>query len=131
MEKHKKKICFLFLCICMVFFSSCGKEESQKAEQKGTPRDHTPSVLTPQAPGTTVIQEGNVTLDVSNISEGYFMVLYTGTGGRTGRNEKPASPVYRRRLSGISADTGRRQLPDQYFGEYHGYQLCCHFISDH
>lgn len=79
MEKHKKKICFLFLCICMVFFSSCGKEESQEAEQKGTPRDHTPSVLTPQAPGTTVIQEGNVTLDVSNISEGYFMVLYTGS----------------------------------------------------
>ena len=75
MEKHKKKIYFLFLCICMVFFSSCGKEEPKKAAHQGTPRDHTPSVLIPEAPGTTIIQEGNVTLDVSNISEGYFMVL--------------------------------------------------------
>ena len=79
MEKHKKKIYFLFLCICMVFFSSCGKDEPKKAAHQGTPRDHTPSVLIPEAPGTTVIQEGNVTLDVSNISEGYFMVLYTGS----------------------------------------------------
>ena len=79
MEKHKKKIYFLFLCICMVFFSSCRKEEPKKAAHQGTPRDHTPSVLIPEAPGTTVIQEGNVTLDVSNISEGYFMVLYTGS----------------------------------------------------
>lgn len=42
MEKHKKKIYFLFLCICMVFFSSCGKEEPKKAAHQGTPRDHTP-----------------------------------------------------------------------------------------
>lgn len=63
----------------MVFFSSCGKEEPKKAAHQGTPRDHAPSVLISEAPGTTVIQEGNVTLDVSNISEGYFMVLYTGS----------------------------------------------------
>lgn len=76
----KSKICFylLLFCICTILLSACGKEKSLNVSHKGKPRDTTPVVLVPEAPGTQVLQAEQVTVDISNKNEGYFMVKYTG-----------------------------------------------------
>jgi hypothetical protein len=53
-------------------------ETVQGSQQKGT-RDNTPQVLEPQAEGLVVYANDEVTIDASNLSEGYFMVCYTGS----------------------------------------------------
>ena len=45
-------------------------------------RDSTPQVLTPEASGTDVRQCDVAEVDVSNMSEGYIMVNYTGDNAK-------------------------------------------------
>lgn len=72
----------MLLSVCTLFLSACGKESASPTEKKGPPRDNTPVVLTPEAPGTTVFQADQVTVDVSNKNAGYFMVKYTGSAAK-------------------------------------------------
>lgn len=82
MKKQHLFICLFSFLLCISLFSACGKtaapSENSKAK-KGTPREYAPSVLTPEAPGTSVWQTENVIVDISNASQGYFMVKYTGS----------------------------------------------------
>lgn len=82
MKKKKTLIWLLLLSVCTLFLSSCGKENVSPTKKKGPPRDNTPVVLTPEAPGTTVFQADQVTVDVSNKSAGYFTVKYTGSAAK-------------------------------------------------
>lgn len=82
MKKKKTCIWLLLLSVCTLFLSACGKESASPTEKKGPPRDNTPVVLTPEAPGTTVFQADQVTVDVSNKNTGYFMVKYTGSAAK-------------------------------------------------
>lgn len=104
MKSYKNLGYSLLFCLCILPLAACQKEQtpntvpgtSLAAPYKEQPsdgasdtnsdtasdmplRDNTPSVLSPQASGSNVFQEENVTLDISNLSEGYFMVQYTGT----------------------------------------------------
>ena len=76
----KQSVFFLLFCflIRVSLLTSCSKSKSSKNTQENEPRDYTPTVLTPQAAGTSVWQAENVVVDVSNASSGYFMVKYTG-----------------------------------------------------
>lgn len=49
------------------------------ADESGGTRDSTPEVLVPEAAGSVVYESQDVSLDASNLSEGYFMVRYTGS----------------------------------------------------
>lgn len=50
----------------------------QQEQENVVYRDNTSVVLVPEAAGTDLYQEGDVTVDASNISEGYVMVKYNG-----------------------------------------------------
>lgn len=77
----KKQHIFLFLClfICVTFLISCSESKSPENNQEKEPRDYTPTVLIPEAAGTSVWQTENVIVDTSNASAGYFMVKYMGS----------------------------------------------------
>ena len=63
-----------------VLLSGCGRKASvspDASSMHGT-REHTPRVLTPKAPGTSVLGTRDVSLDVSNARDGYFCASYTG-----------------------------------------------------
>lgn len=90
---HRKSyvICwFLTLCMMVSFFSSgCSGGSSASAsssssknhsddEQRATVSDY----LLPTASGTTIYGNDIVSIDASNISEGYFMVQYHGTADK-------------------------------------------------
>lgn len=71
--KYRKSIyCLLLFFLYTLLLSACQKE-------KPPVRDDTAVVLSPEAPGTQIFQAENVILDISNITEGYFMVQYSGT----------------------------------------------------
>ncbi len=57
------------------------KSTEEAAPVKGS-RDNTPHVLTPSAEGVTAYSDAKVTLDISNASEGYFMIDYTGDNAK-------------------------------------------------
>ena len=77
----KKQHIFLFLClfVCVTFLISCSESKSPKNNPEKEPRDYVPTVLVPEASGTSVWQTENVLVDTSNSSLGYFMVKYTGS----------------------------------------------------
>lgn len=67
------------LCLA-VLLSGCSRKASASPDTSsmhGT-REHTPRVLTPKAPGTSVLGTKDVSLDVSNARDGYFCASYTG-----------------------------------------------------
>lgn len=77
----KKQHIFLLLCllVCVTFLISCSESKSPKNNPEKEPRDSVPTVLVPEASGTSVWQTENVLVDTSNSSLGYFMVKYTGS----------------------------------------------------
>ena len=77
----KKQHVFLFLClfVCVTFLISCSESKSPKNNPEKEPRDYVPTVLVPEASGTSEWQTENVLVDTSNSSLGYFMVKYTGS----------------------------------------------------
>lgn len=113
-----KKICFLYIILipCLSLFSGCGpgkpaggqsppgttqtQEEasSSSAASQSSPTENHGSarrpavVLIPEAPSTSVIGNESITIDTTNVSEGYFVVTYLGDNAKvkfqvTGPNE--------------------------------------------
>ncbi len=69
---------FLFVLIsllCLILIVGCGAASGSS----GTARDSTPKVLVPEAPGKDARGDSTVSVDVSNISDGYFVVKYNGS----------------------------------------------------
>lgn len=62
-------------CLCLLF-SGCGQEEKKP---QGPPRDAAALVLEPKAQGSEVFENDIVTLDSSNIKQGYVMLKYRGS----------------------------------------------------
>lgn len=75
------RIRLLFLCIlfCLAFAGCSSASGKSEAAPDTPPRDNTPQVLTPEAPERTVHQNEIVSLDVSNVSQGYLILTYSGS----------------------------------------------------
>lgn len=74
----------LICCFTISFFSGCGsgqdssggsRSENHSEERRVTSTQY----LTPKASGTITYEEDGIALDVSNTSEGYLMVKYSGS----------------------------------------------------
>ncbi len=57
-------------------------DSSATAESAGGTRDNTPQVLNPEAPGTSVIGNDLIEIDLSNTTEGYVGARYSGSASR-------------------------------------------------
>lgn len=79
-------LCAVLSLVLVLSLSGCGDkavpvqaDPANYVEPTGTgSRDNTPICLVPEAPGTNVIGNDLVTIDISNTSEGYLIVEYTG-----------------------------------------------------
>lgn len=82
-----------FLLIVTEVITGCSSETALSGEKNNFSgvqsskdatgdRDNTPVVLVPEATGQEVYASGDVSVDASNTSEGYFMVSYTGTAAK-------------------------------------------------
>jgi len=68
---------FLFLFLPL---TGCGAEKHEAYVSASTTiRDNTPVCLVPSADGDIIYSNDRVTVDISNLSEGYIMALYTGS----------------------------------------------------
>ena len=83
----KYKLCtvlaVIFVCTFIIgnFAGCAGKTETTVTVEHSAlsgARDNTPTVLTPQKPGTKIIGDDECCIDISNISEGYMYVSYSG-----------------------------------------------------
>ena len=80
----------ILLLLFLLFAGGCSDSSGEKKEEKkpsGPPRDVTPQVLAPQAPGTVVGGTDTIRIDSSCVSDGYVVLVYTGT------NEKVKLPM--------------------------------------
>ena len=67
------------LVLTLLFISALVSGCGGKPAGGGPPRDNTPEVLVPQAPGeATAGESGLIVIDYSNVSNGYFVVQYAG-----------------------------------------------------
>lgn len=84
--KHVVKVCLIMTCLIFILpISGCGKKK------EGT--KITAGVLKPEAPGKEVLDHGEAVVDISNISQGYVALRYTGSAKKisvevTGKNNK-------------------------------------------
>lgn len=79
-----KTALFSALLITALLCSSCapaGTMTSTPSPVQGD-WDNTPKVLVPTAPGRDARGNDSVTLDVSNVSQGYIVLTYTGSNGK-------------------------------------------------
>lgn len=77
MKVKTKAILLLFFFIFSV--QGCNKKHEAYVSASTIIRDNTPNCLIPSADGTTVYTNDYVAVDVSNMTEGYFMVAYLGS----------------------------------------------------
>lgn len=79
----KWRILLAFFCILSLLtaLSDCRKAADTEAGSSGS-RDNTPQVLVPTAPGTSVIGNERISLDISNTAEGYLCARYAGSASR-------------------------------------------------
>ncbi|HJC14411.1 MAG TPA: transglutaminase-like domain-containing protein [Candidatus Fusicatenibacter intestinigallinarum] len=79
----KWRILLAFFCILSLLtaLSGCRKAADTEAGSSGS-RDNTPQVLVPTAPGTSVIGNERISLDISNTAEGYLCARYAGSASR-------------------------------------------------
>ncbi|MDD2978647.1 MAG: transglutaminase-like domain-containing protein [Hespellia sp.] len=69
----------LFLSLIISGCSSSSNAAKENSEKKSAPpRSSAAKVLVPEAPATTVYGNDIVSIDVSNVSQGYIMVNYSG-----------------------------------------------------
>ena len=73
----KKTVCFLFLCLNLLIIG-CSKKPEPYVSSSTTIRNNTPVCLVPTATGDVIYTNDYVTVDASNIQEGYIMAGYTG-----------------------------------------------------
>lgn len=74
---YKKTAYFLLLCLSLPVIG-CSKKPEPYVSPSSTIRDNTPVCLVPTADGEVVYSNAYVTVDASNIQEGYIMASYTG-----------------------------------------------------
>ena len=81
---RQKSIRLLFALLLTAALSACGsksapapKEEFVLSDEQGS-RDNKSVCLVPSSPGTTVLENDVVRIDISNIAEGYLVARYTG-----------------------------------------------------
>lgn len=86
MKKSIKYYYCLFLVLCLLFSNGCSDRSSKKEEitssSSASHWDNTPKILTPVASGVTTLGNSFVTIDTSNVSDGYIMVMYTGEASK-------------------------------------------------
>ena len=80
---------------------SASVDGSATAESAGGTRDNTPQVLNPEAPGTSVIGNDLIEIDLSNTTEGYVGARYSGSASsHIQRRNQNLSPGCLRRHHG-------------------------------
>ena len=82
-SKHTYRASLFFLILILLFGSSClltgcSDGTSSKADSSGQKRADAYASLVPTASGETCYGDDSVSIDASNISDGYVMVRYTG-----------------------------------------------------
>lgn len=102
--KTRRILALSLYCICLILLSACGSttdsetttesagsdvlaaqqdvaspQETTAAEDSKGARDNTPQCLVPEAPGTATYGNDVVSIDASNINNGYLCVSYLGT----------------------------------------------------
>ena len=70
---------FLLFLVLASFFTGCGSEMGSSSAHPDTRRITNKKFLQPEASGSSVFENEAASLDVSNTSEGYFMVKYIGS----------------------------------------------------
>lgn len=84
MRKRFPYIFILYAVLSSLTLCACGKQSVPEKEpfvlsdEKGT-RDNAAVCLVPKAPGTKVLSNDVVTIDISNLAEGYVVAKYTGS----------------------------------------------------
>lgn len=81
-----KKILPLILCATLILsLCACGKDDSKSDKKSsGGSRTTNSSFIMPEASGTTVYnsEDGAISLDASNVAEGYVMIKYSGSADK-------------------------------------------------
>lgn len=105
--KTRRILALSLYCICLILLSACGSttdsgttaesagsdvlatqpeettpQETAAAEDSKGTRDNTPQCLVPEAPGTVTYGNEVVSIDASNINNGYLCVSYLGTNSK-------------------------------------------------
>lgn len=105
--KTRRILALSLYCICFILLSACGSttdsgttaesagsdvlatqpeettpQETAAAEDSRGTRDNTPQCLVPEAPGTVTYGNEVVSIDASNINNGYLCVSYLGTNSK-------------------------------------------------
>ncbi|MDD3402349.1 MAG: transglutaminase-like domain-containing protein [Hespellia sp.] len=70
---------FFGLFLSILLLSACSSGSKKSEAHTGPPRDNTARILTPEASAVTVFGNDIVSIDASNVSQGYLMVNYSGT----------------------------------------------------
>lgn len=81
MEKWRILLAFFCILSLLTALSGCRKAADTEAGSSGS-RDNTPQVLVPTAPGTSLIGNERISLDISNTAEGYLCARYAGSASR-------------------------------------------------
>lgn len=87
MKRVKKTVLVLACLIFIIALNGCTKKSQQTTNTRKA------EVLTPKAPGDKVLDYGEAVVDISNVSQGYVAVRYSGTAEKisveiTGKNDK-------------------------------------------
>ncbi len=78
-KKILQKISIFLSIVLLLTSCSSTKEVSVSVDESLPPRDSTPVVLVPTADGIDVMNGNASSLDISNLSKGYFMLKYSGS----------------------------------------------------
>lgn len=79
-HNSKAYLVLAVLCFMIFFFSGCEKKHEAYVSSSTTIRDNTPKCLVPMATGESIAGNELIEVDYSNVSEGYVIVSYKGTG---------------------------------------------------
>ena len=86
--KRVRKISIILTCLIFIFvFGGCGKKKGKSTNTRKA------GVLIPKAPGKEVLDYGEAVVDISNVSQGYVALTYSGSAKKisveiTGKNNK-------------------------------------------
>ena len=76
---HRIRPLFLCTLLCLTVMGCSSASKEKEVPPDAPLRDNTPQVLTPEASGSIVHENETVTLDISNVSQGYLILTYSGT----------------------------------------------------